>query len=136
MAAQDPLRQLMNMADDARSKVNSMVSQGTRQIKGVLPELPLPGVQGAPKLPTGLPSGPEELLANLPKLSSLGTTTRKTSTRTGSSKFTLTGPQVQISEPFWGNSHTYGAKELEKLPTRLQKNSVPTRRVRPKVLTK
>lgn len=65
MAAKDPLRQLMDMAEDFRSNVDSMVSQGTKSVQASLPELPFPG-EGKAKLPS-----PTGILAKLPKLPSL-----------------------------------------------------------------
>lgn len=64
MAAKDPLRQLMEMADQVRSNVDSMVSEGTKGIRGALPELPFPG-EGKTRSPL---AAPEDILARLPKL--------------------------------------------------------------------
>jgi len=134
--AQDPLRQIMSMADDARKQVDSLISQGTRQIKTTLPQLPFPG-DGTPELP----KGPQELLAKLPKLPEIpGLPTpelpaaKKRAAAT--SKFLSTGPRLQVHPKEWHNSHTLSPAEIVSLRGALQKNGVPTSSIRPRVLSK
>lgn len=67
---QDPLRQFFTIVDDVRSNIDSMISQGTRQVKATLPQLPFPG---AVEIPAGLPKGPGDILDKLPKLPGLPT---------------------------------------------------------------
>jgi len=134
--AQDPLRQFMNMADDVRRNIDSMISQGTRQIKTTLPQLPFPGAGGgAPELPTG----PQELLAKLPKLPEipgLPTPAIPAAKKMATPKFLSGGPRVEVHPEEWHNSHTLSPGELASLRAPLQKNGVPTSTTRPRVLSK
>lgn len=139
MAQQDPLRQMMTMVDDLRRNVDSMISQGTRQIRSSLPALPLPG-GATPELPAGLPSGPQELLTKLPKLPELPGMQKAASMPTPpappSSKYLKTGPQLEVHPAEWHNSHTLSPAELASLPSQLRKNGVPTPVISASVLTK
>lgn len=136
--AQDPLRQIMSMADDLRRNVDSMITQGTRQVKGALPQLPFPGAgNGVPELP----KGPQELLAKFPKLPELpgglpgGLSTTATE-KAPTQKFLPTGPRLEVHPKEWHNSHTLSPGEIIALKGALQKNGVPTSALAPKVLSK
>lgn len=61
--AMDPLRTLISLAEDARSKIDSIIRTGATRIAGTLPELPFPAEVKAPTLPSV-----EEVIAKLPKL--------------------------------------------------------------------
>lgn len=63
--AQDPLRQLMSMADTVRTSINAMMGEGARRMQASLPSLPLPtGGGAAPTLPT-------DILSRLPRIPGL-----------------------------------------------------------------
>lgn len=69
--AMDPLRTFISLLEDARSKIDSIVKTGAKQITGTLPTLPFPAEVKVPTLPSveeiiKLPTLPE--LPELPGL--------------------------------------------------------------------
>lgn len=89
---QDPLRTFMSMAEDLRSNVDSMISQGTKSIQASLPALP--GFPGGGKAPTGS-KGIGDILSRLPKIPNLpalpGTEAAETKKTTTTSRPSMAG---------------------------------------------
>jgi hypothetical protein len=114
----------MEMADDVRKNIDSAITQGTRQVKSTLPQLPFPGGEAS-----DFAKGPQDILAKIPKLPMLpelpGTKTAAPAAKVPTSKFLAGGPMVEVTNE-WHDSHTLSPRELEALKSPLQKDSVPT----------
>jgi len=124
MSVKDPLRQIMEMADDVRKNIDSAITQGTKQVKSTLPQLPFPGGE-APDFA----KGPQDILTKIPKLPLLpelpGTKTKTAGEKVATSKFGARGPMVEVTKEYH-DSHTLSQSELAALHSPLEKDSVPT----------
>jgi len=113
----------MEMADDVRKNIDSVISQGTRQVKSSLPELPFPGGEAS-----DFAKGPQDILAKIPKLPllpELPGTKAATTEKKPTSKFLAGGPMLEVTKEYH-DSHTLSPGELAALHSPLLKDSVPT----------